>query len=219
MKYQAVIFDVDGLMVDTERMCFELWKEEGKKMGHEITEEFYRLLIGGSANIIDMIEDEYPFARELADHMRGRRDTYFYEYFKEPGSCNKPGLETLYRYLKANGYRIAVASSSHRSYVDQVLHYLGFPFEVDAVIGGDEVTVPKPNPDVFLRAQEKLGIAKENCLILEDSRNGIIAAHAAGIDVVFIEDMVPPDELMHAYMLKQVPTLAEVIQILQTATK
>ncbi|MCF0111339.1 MAG: HAD family phosphatase [Erysipelotrichaceae bacterium] len=212
---KALIFDLDGLMVDTETLCYNTWVQVGKEHGVDVPLEFYLPLIGGSRNVFEEVRKIYPEACALGEEVKLRRMPVMEKMLNEhPGSLNKPGLEELYIAARQKGYKIAVASSSSRDYVENHLNHLGFPFEADVIVGGDEVEIPKPNPDVFLKAMKHLGETPEHCMILEDSRNGILAAHAANIDVVFIQDMVPPDELMKQYMLCQKPTLKEVIELL-----
>lgn len=214
MKYEAVIFDLDGLMVNTEIMAFNLWKTEAAKMGYEIPIELYRRFIGASRNVVDGIIKEMNFSDQLLLNIRDRRNPFFKEFFPEPGSCNKPGLVELCNYLKENGIRIAIASSSYRDYVDMVIGHLGFDLNPDVVVCGNEVKVAKPNPDVFLKAEEMLGLPAEKCLILEDSKNGILAAKAANTEVIYIEDMVPEDDIMRSIYKAKCDTLADVINYL-----
>ena len=212
---QAVIFDLDGLMVDTEQMCYQLFKKVGKEHGIDVSVDFYRLLIGSDSHILEEVAKQYPYTYEIFKWAEPLREDWFYEYFKHPGDCNKPGLQELYNYLKENGYKIAIASSRRHGYIHKVLNYLGFTMIPDAIVGGDEVKVAKPNPDVFLKAAELLQVPCEQCLVLEDSRNGIIAAHRANIPSLFIEDMVIPDDVMKSYFVKQVDTLKDVITYLE----
>lgn len=212
---KAVIFDLDGLMVDTEQMCYQLFKKVGKEHNIDVTVEFYRLLIGSNSYILDEVSKIYPFTHEICKLVEPVREDWFYEYFKNPGDCNKPGLQELYNYLKANGYKIAIASSSRHKYIHKVLNHLGFEFVPDAIVGGDEVKIAKPDPAVFLKASEMLNTPVEECLVLEDSRNGIIAAHRANIKSIFIEDMVLPDDLMKSYFDIQLDSLHDVINYLE----
>ncbi|MDD6466634.1 MAG: HAD family phosphatase [Erysipelotrichaceae bacterium] len=212
---EAIIFDLDGLMVNTEQMTFALFQKVGKEHGIDVDVEFYKLLIGGDAETFKIAIKKYPYAYDVAEWARPYRNDFFYEFFPNPGDGNKPGLEELYRYLKQQNYKIAIASSSSRSYVDKVIHYLGFDMELDTYVGGDEVKAAKPEPDVFLKAAEKLHVDPKNCLVLEDSRNGIIAAQKANMPSLFIQDMVEPDELMKSYFIKQLDSLSDVITYLE----
>ena len=212
---KAVIFDLDGLMVDTEQMCFQLYKKVGKEHNLDIDLDFYRLLIGSNSYILQEVSKIYPFTYDICGWVEPLREDWFYEYFKSPGDCNKPGLQELYNYLKENGYKIAIASSSRHKYIHKVLNHLGFDFVPDAIVGGDEVKIAKPDPAVFLKAAEMLNVPVEECLVLEDSRNGIIAAHRANIKSIFIEDLVIPDDLMKSYYDTQLNDLTEVIDYLK----
>ena len=212
---KAVIFDLDGLMVDTEQMCYQLFRKVGKEHGLDVELEFYRLLIGSNSHILEEVSKIYPYTYDVFSWAEPLREDWFYEYFKNPGDCNKPGLQELYNYLKENGYKIAIASSSRHKYIHKVLNHLGFEFKADSIVGGDEVKIAKPDPAVFLKAAEMLNVPVEECLVLEDSRNGIIAAHRANIKSVFIEDLVIPDDLMKSYYDTQLNNLTEVIDYLK----
>ena len=214
MKYKAIIFDLDGLMVDTERMCYELWKEMGKTIGVDVPIEFYRQIIGTDARSSKVIFDEHPFALEVANLTRPKRDGYIFEFFPNPGDANKPGLEQLVNYLRENDYKIAIASSSRREYVDGVLGHLGFDFQADVVVTGSDVSKAKPDPEIFTLTTKLLGLKPNECLVLEDSKNGIIAAAEANLPVIFIEDLVPADDVIIDRYLAKLDSLFEVITFL-----
>ena len=216
MKYEAVIFDLDGLMIDSEKMCLDLLIEEGNIANVLITEEFYLQLIGSDYDTAIKLTEKYPKEMEVTRLTEHKRDGYFKEYFKTPGSCNKPGLYELSAFLKDNNYKIAIASSSNHKYINMVLGYLGFDFPVDVIVGKDDVTKVKPDPAIFNKAVEKLGVPKEKCIVLEDSKNGIIASSKAGISSIFIQDLVPSDELMESLYLCKLDSLHEVIEFLNS---
>ena len=214
MRYDAVIFDLDGLMVDTERMCYELWKEMGKTIGVDVSMDFYRQIIGGDIHSVEKVFAKYPYAYDVANLTRPRRNAFVFEFFPNPGDGNKPGLKELVAYLKSHNYKIAVASSSKEEYVNMVLGHLGFELDADVIVTGSDVEKAKPDPTIFVLAAQKLGCHTDECLILEDSKNGIIAAKAAGIDVIFIEDLVPADEEIVANYLAKLDSLHDVIDYL-----
>ena len=214
MRYSAVIFDLDGLMVDTERMCFELWKEMGKSIGVDVPIEIYRQVIGGDIHSVEKVFAQYPYAYDVVNLTRPRRNDYIYEFFPNPGDGNKPGLKELVDYLKKHDYKIAVASSSKEVYVNRVLNHLGFDLAADVVVTGSDVERAKPHPAIFHLAAQKLVCKPSECLVLEDSKNGIIAAKAADMDVIFIEDLVPADETMITSYLAKMDTMFDVITFL-----
>ena len=214
MTYKAVIFDLDGLMVDTERMCFELWKEMGKSIGVEVPIEAYRQVIGGDIHSVERAFAQFPYVRDVVNLTRTKRNDYIYEFFPNPGDANKLGLTELVDYLRKNNYKIAIASSSKEVYVERVLNHLGFDLAADVIVTGSDVEKAKPDPAIFLLTVEKLGYHPSECLILEDSKNGILAAKAANVDVIFIEDLVPPDEIMVDCYLAKLDSMLDVITFL-----
>ena len=128
---------------------------------------------------------------------------------------NKKGLISLFQWLKQNGYRIGICSSSHRTYVEALLSTVSTPLEYDAIVGGDMVTHAKPDPEIFLVGAKILDVQPAECLVLEDSKQGIIAARRAGMHSCFIEDTIQPDSTMKEMIEYQTENLEEVIQLLR----
>lgn len=108
----------------------------------------------------------------------------------------KYGVLEITSRLKENGFRIAVASSSRRGYVEEELKFTGLYDRFEVILCGDNVTKSKPDPQIFLTAAERLGVSPEDCYVLEDSYNGIRAAHAAGMKPIMVPDLLPPDDEM-----------------------
>ena len=132
---------------------------------------------------------------------------------------NKKGLISLFQWLKQNGYRIGICSSSHRTYVEALLSTVSTPLEYDAIVGGDMVTHAKPDPEIFLVGAKILDVQPAKCLVLEDSKQGIIAARRAGMHSCFIEDTIQPDHTMKEMIEYQTENLEEVIQLLRQSAR
>jgi len=191
---KAVLFDMDGLMFDTERLYMETWYPSARKFGYEVTEEQLISLLGKTAEL----------GREICEGYFGK-DFPFYEIRKarlalsdavirEGGIKIKPGLLQLLDYLDRNGIKKAVATSSERATADFYLEASGLTGRFDAVVSGDDVKKSKPDPEIFLIAAERTGTAPKDCLVLEDSFSGIKAAHAGGMHPVMIPDILQPTE-------------------------
>ena len=152
---------------------------------------------------------------EIASAMRQKRfDLSFWSSF-EKDALNKKGMVELALWLHEHGIAIAVCSSSNADYVQTLLSTVSVPLPFDAIVGGNMVKHGKPAPDIFLLGAETLGVQPQECLVLEDSRQGIVAAHAAGMTSVFVEDTIPKDEEMKSFMNYEVHHLGEVIDLFE----
>lgn len=215
MKLKLVIFDMDGLMFDTETIGEKCLKQAAKEFGYDIKPEFYRQLIG--VNIHDHklkvkaeFGDDYPTNKILA-LAKEIKMAYFYEY----GLPIKSGLKELIAYLKSVGIKIAVASSSSGDLIDEYLKLTKLENIFDYIISGDKVVHSKPNPEIFLKVVAHFGFNKEEALVLEDSTNGILASHNANIPVVCIPDMLENGPEILALTYKVLPSLNDVIDLVK----
>jgi HAD superfamily hydrolase (TIGR01509 family) len=209
----AVIFDVDGLLLDTERISSEGWRRAMSVRGYTLTDKFYLNMVGLTPKDVRPIMaaefgDNFPFDEAYADRLE-----YIDNYVRLHGIPDRPGSRELLDYLKDKNLRMAVASSAPgaRSREKLALTCLDDYFEV--FVFGDEVVNGKPAPDIFLGAANGLGVPPQNCIVLEDSAAGVRAAHAAGIDVIMVPDLIQPDDELHAMALAVLPDLFAVKQL------
>ncbi|MCD8230305.1 MAG: HAD family phosphatase [Clostridiales bacterium] len=189
---ELVIFDMDGLIFDTERLFMNKKNVILEEYGYPARQEDYIQTLGLSGKqlhdkLIEIYGPAYP-AEEISKKARAAVNTCLEEY----GPDVKPGIRELLQRLSDRGLPCCVASSTRRAYVEKYLQMAGLNSYFSFVIGGEEVKRSKPEPDIFLSACEKAGIAPENALVLEDSENGIYAAAAAGIPVICIPDLKQP---------------------------
>ena len=140
---------------------------------------------------------------------------YFFTYFKEPGSANMVGLQNLIEYIEENKIPYAVASSSHPQAIKKFLSHAGFVLSPNVIVSSKEGYNSKPAPDVFLAAAERLDVKPENCLVLEDSKHGIMAAANAKMQSIFIQDQIAPDDEMKEYIQESCKDLNEIIDYLK----
>lgn len=213
---KAIIFDMDGLMIDSERVTFEGYQEMLKKMNLTMSEDFYITLLGKPIKGIyqrfyDVYGQDFPIESVIKDVHQ-----YMAERFEKEGVPLKKGLISLLEYLKAHHYKTIVATSSNRDRVDNILQSADIEKYFDDSICGDEVTKGKPNPEVFLKSCQKLGVNVDEAIVLEDSEAGIQASHAANIKVICIPDMKYPEPEFVEKTYKIFKDLDEVKDFLQT---
>ena len=198
---KACIFDMDGLMFDTERIFVQAWDYAGERMGLGKTGYMVMKTMGSNTEGCNRIwREEFGADFDITalwNHTRDFLEDYYCCHTVPP----KKGLYELLAYLKEQGYRLAVASSTKREKVEQHLASANVRHYFDAVIGGDMVEKSKPEPDIYLAAAAALGIDPAECYALEDSRNGLLSAHAAGCSVIHVPDLWQPDDTVKPFIL------------------
>lgn len=212
---KAVVFDMDGLMFDTERVFVQAWDYAGEKMGIGkagfMTIKTLGMNVESSRQVwLEEFGERYN-EEELRKYSREFRDN-FYANNKVPV---KKGLYVLLDYLKEQGYKLAVASSTPQWEVERHLKDAGVYDYFQAVICGDMVSKSKPEPEIYLKACEAIGVQPEEALALEDSRNGLVSAHRAGMRVIMVPDLWEADEEVKAFLWKMCHDLVEVKEFLE----
>lgn len=215
LKYEAVIFDMDGTMFDTEYLASIAWKRAGEELNYSITEEVLSQVRG--RNITDAIQifsDIYG-TDQVYKKAKVLRDKYVADMIKQDGIPIKKGLLELLTFLKNGNKKMAVATSSKCERAKSNLIGADVYDYFQVHIYGDMVEKSKPNPDIFLMAAEQLGASPKECLVLEDSRAGIRAGKNAGMIPILIPDLAPPDKEMteDAYLICK--DLLEVLDVLK----
>ena len=213
---KAIIFDMDGLMIDSERVTFECYQERLKDMNLTMDEEFYKTLLGKPIKGIyqrfyDVYGNDFPIENVIQDVHQ-----LMAERFETEGVPVKKGLVELLHYLKDNNYKTIVATSSNRDRVDKILAQAKITEFFDDSICGDEVTKGKPNPEVFLKSCQKLGVNVDEAIVLEDSEAGIQASYDANIKVICIPDMKYPEKQYEEKTYKILKDLTEVTAYLKS---
>ena len=216
MEIKAVLFDMDGLMIDTESLSTEAFINSAKAQGYNMTkEETLKVLGYTKASIyqfwIDYFQGTNVDGKKLVDD--------HYEYIENVlytvGPEKMPYVEELLKYLRENNYKIAVASSSDTADIKNNLEKTKLEKYIDEIASGAEVENGKPAPDVFLLAAERLGVDAKDCLILEDSKAGIKAGKASGAMVFMVPDMFTVDKECEDTADRILTNLGEVIEILE----
>lgn len=214
MQTKCIIFDMDGLMIDSEKLSYSIIKSIIAEQGHDVSLDLYAQTIGvcrGKAE--KLYSNTFP-------GVDGKQvfQMYFPRYFNalKTGHLEaKPGLIPLLQELDRRGIRRAVASSNDKAIVEASLKNIGVYDRMDAHVYAEMVERVKPSPDLFLKAAALLGVKPEECLVLEDSKAGVEAAVAANIPVILIPDMIPPTEHMLKVVLRKYDTLYDVIDYIK----
>lgn len=183
---EGIIFDMDGVIVDNYLFHIDAWGEFCKRHGLNFeSEDFTKKYFGkNNADILKAL-----FGRILADaevHQLGEEKEAIYRELYQPHIKPLDGLVNFMKELKILGKKIAIASSAPQSNIDFVVNNTGIKVYIDVTVNGNMVKLGKPNPDIFLKASELLGIQPANCLVFEDSFSGIQAAINAGMQVVAV---------------------------------
>lgn len=214
---KAIIFDMDGLMIDSERVTYQEYVKKLHMLGHDdFTEDLYKHCLGkNKAGICKVFTDHYgdnfPM-KEVWDDVHVWIDESLRNHVPK-----KDGLDELLQYLKTHGYKTIVATSSARVRVDEILKNAEIVDYFDDSICGDEVKHGKPDPEIFLTACQKLGVTPDEALVLEDSEAGILAAYNGRIDVICIPDMKYPEPDYASKATKIVDSLKDVIDYLESS--
>lgn len=214
-KINAVIFDQDGLMFDTERLMAEAWYMVGNEQGFPMNEAYLSSTRGMNhedakrrfAECFGTSHDFYAARR--------RKKELFMEILEARGLPVKPGLRELLVFLKEHGYKTALATASDKAYALRNLKEAQIEPYFDYIISGDMVTHAKPNPEIFLKAAEALGEAPENCMVLEDSLNGVKAGIQGDFFTVMVPDMTQPDEELRSKLSGFCASLFEVKEMME----
>ncbi len=212
---KAVIFDKDGTLHDTEQVYHRAWREAAAEMGVPRIMEFVALCTGTNyARTAELWQEFYGDAFEFRPFWELRNAIYD-EMIETEGLPIKQGAYELLDYLKDNGYRIGLATSTNAPRVERHLVQSDMKKYFDAVVTGDTVQRGKPAPDIFLIAAERIGVAPADCMGVEDSFNGVRAVKAAGMYTVMAPDMIQPTKDILEISDACVEELGQIIPILE----
>ena len=192
--FRAAIFDMDGLLLDSERPIRDAWLQATREFGVAIDETRYLQLVGRNETDSRALLQDWLGEACSYDAARARAAALIEEALGVDGYAVKAGVTALLQALRQRGVPCVVASSTHRAEVEWRLQQAGLAEHFAGFNGGDEVTRGKPNPDLFLLAAERLGEAPAQCLVFEDSEHGARGAIAAGMSVVIVPDLKRPSD-------------------------
>ena len=205
---KAVIFDMDGILIDTEKWLNVYWQQAAKEAGFEVTREdglAIRSLAGKYAG---------PYLRgifgESFDYeaIRERRKELMREHIAKYGIEKKPGVDDILSYLAEKNMKRAVATATDPERTKQYLTQIGIYDKFDKIVSATTVENGKPQPDVYLYACEQIGEKPEDCIAVEDSPNGVLSAYRAGLSVVMVPDLTEPDEETAKMLYARIDTVS-----------
>ncbi len=212
--YKAVVFDMDGVIFDSERAVMQCWKEVASR--HNIPDiEKAILACTGTTMVrtreimLNLYGADFPY-----DEYARESSVIFHSRYDGGRLPMKPGVKELLTFLKERGKKIALASSTRQQVVTDELRDAGIIEYFDRIICGDMVSRSKPAPDIFLKACEALNISPSDSYAIEDSYNGIRAAHAGGLHPIMVPDLLPADEEMQSLAEIVLPSLTSVMEYL-----
>ena len=190
LELQGVVFDVDGVLFDTEHLAHQIWVEVSREMG---------------------------WPQVGADYLEfvGRNRTGAQEKIEREGVPMEPGVREILDFLRARRIPAALATSTGRERTQRRMELTGLGPYFTAIVTGDQVERGKPDPEIYLRACRALGTEPAHTLAVEDSRNGILSASRAGMQVIMVPDMIPPTPELEALLLCRRGSLLEVKDLLE----
>lgn len=213
---EALLFDMDGLLLDTERMQDKIWDKAKEHFHYDFNESFKKEMRGINIQASLKIYEKY-FGKnfDYQTVLKWRR-AYFMEIAKNEGIPIKKGALELLQYARQKGIHCALATSTERNRFMQYIPYLEeniFDF-FDVIVDGSMVQHSKPDPEIFLLAADQLGVDIKNCMILEDSINGVKAGIASGAMTVMIPDLMQPTDEIKDKVYCILNDLSKVIDVI-----
>lgn len=213
---RAIVFDMDGILFDTEKLCQDSWIEVANRRGLPDMEIIFPKCIGRNANdsrqiVLEAYGENFPY-----EDFREEASVWFWSYIEEKGLPVKEGVHELLKWLKENGWRIGLASSTRRSSVVNHLRQAGIEEFFEEIVTGDMVEHSKPLPDIYLLACSRLGVDPSEAYAIEDSPNGIRSAYRAGMSPIMVPDLIAPDEEMENLSICILRSLLEVLDFLKS---
>lgn len=216
--YKAVIFDMDGVIFDSERLVLACWQEIAGKYGIKDVEKAFFACMGrdikASKDIfLHIYGNDFPY-----DKYKSESSALYHQRYSNGRLPLKTGVEKLLKYLKDSGFKIGLASSTRKEVVSRQIIDAGLIKYFDNLTCGDMVEKSKPEPDIYLKACENLGVKPCNAIAIEDSFNGIRAAYKAKMFPIMVPDMVSPDDEMQNISGKIFHNLDEVKDWLENSS-
>lgn len=212
---KAVIFDMDGLILDTEKLLVKYWCAAANEAGFPMQRE-HALNIRSLARkfaipyLQGIFGEDFDYAK-----IRGRRMEMMGEYLSEHGLETKPGLNELLDWLNKHHIHAAVATATDFQRTEKYLTEVGVFHKFDKIVCASMVESGKPKPDIYIYAAKQLGLDPSECMALEDSPNGVRSASGAGCVTVMVPDLTPPDDELRGLIFAEAKTLADVPALIE----
>lgn len=207
---RAVVFDMDGVIFDSERLVLSCWEKVSEKYGVKGIREVFMPCIGTNAaktkeTVLEYYGPDFPY-----EEFKKEASVLFHEHIERDGLPVKKGVRELLEYLKEQDIPTAVASSTRLEVVTAELTQAGLYAYFKVVMGGDQIKRSKPDPDIYLMTCEKIGVSPERAYAIEDSYNGIRSSYSAGMKPIMVPDMLPATDEMRA---KSVVVLEDLLMV------
>ena len=209
----AVIFDMDGVLIDTEKHYNAAWCQAATEAGFPFTREHALLLRSCEAKEGEKLMQGIFGPSFDYYAIRERRRELVRERLAQYGLEKKPGAEETLRFLRAKGIKTAVATATALDITKSHLTTIGVCDLFDSIVSAKNVAHGKPEPDVYLYACEQIGERPQDCMAVEDSPNGIMAAYRAGLRTVMVPDLTQPDEELTKYLYACVNSLSDLCEL------
>lgn len=214
MHIRGVLFDMDGVVLDTEKLYARFWAEAAKALGYAMTYEQALGMRSLNSSAGQAKLESYFGPGVSRAEMRAKRVELMDAYVAEHGIDAKPGIYELLDRLKGQGIKTAIATSSPMPRAIAYLERLGLLEKFDCICSGHDVKQGKPAPDIYLHAATSVGVPPENCLAIEDAPAGIQSANAAGCWPVLVPDLDGSDDEMRKILYAEADSLLDIIRLL-----
>ncbi len=196
MTKEACIFDFDGVLVDSERVLVKMWGRAAAEYGYTLRKEHFIPSLGRTLEEIERLQmrqfgPKYPFKKVLE-----KVQQFFHTYIQTEGLPQVDGALDVRNYFADREYKLAVASSTYSQELSFRMQKAGLDGLFEVVLGGDQILNSKPAPDIFLKAAQDLGVNPAQCVVLEDSENGVLSAKRAGMCVFAVQNLGPVTDIM-----------------------
>lgn len=199
LMLKVIIFDMDGVIIDTEPFFIKSENKLLKRYGYEIPEEYHYQFQGTTHDFMwQTMKDEYNL-EETVERLVEEANSLRNKLIQEEGLKTIPGVLKLIHHLEKEDVQLAIASSSPLEDIQNTISTFDLEGTFDYIVSGESVAQSKPEPDIFLNVAKKLNVKPENCLVIEDSKNGVLSAKSAGMKVIgFYNQNFPAQDLSNS---------------------
>jgi len=216
LRVAAVVLDMDGLMLDTEPLYKAVWQQAAADLGYDLVDRVYLDLVGRPTDdcereLLSQFGDAFPIPE-----FRARWSELWRARVEADGISTKPGLLEFLSFLERQDLPVAVATSSDRDYTESSLRGVGLFGRFGVIVTGDQVANGKPEPDIYLEAARRLEVEPSECVAIEDSDAGILAASRAGMLALLVPDLKIPSGQAIAAAFRVLGSLTEACHVIST---
>lgn len=212
---KAVLFDMDGVLFDTEIVMKEGWLKAARELHFTLTEEHLAEMRGSALPRSRKLFEEWFHGKIAYDDGRAIRSAYLNDYIEKNGVPEKPGLHEFLSWLKEHSIKVAIATSTARAVAERYWKMARIDGYLDASVCGDEVENSKPDPEIFLKAASLVHVPISECVVMEDSINGLKAARASGAISCMLPDLTPYSDKFASFCDYVMPCLLDCREMIE----